>query len=252
MIEVSREKSVGVVAIERPDKANSLPAMAKEEIAKQIRKMSHTDDLSAIVIRGTRNVFCAGSDIAEMSEFDPLQMRDMLKKESAMYQAILEARTPVVAAVNGPALGAGLILTMCCDLTIASPKATFGAPELQIGVAAPLEGLLLPWIVGLGHARNIFFRGQPLDASTAQLLGLAHEITEDEDAFPRAVDCAREVGNLPGEGFQLQKEFMRRLVQQSGLELTSALSLHATSLQFADKKNQQAMKSFLARPRDQR
>jgi enoyl-CoA hydratase/carnithine racemase len=249
VIRTEFEKSVGIITLDRPDKANSLPAQAKKDLAAQVEELDAMDDLSAVVIRGNGRHFCAGSDIAEMSEFDPLDMRMMLEGERAMYLAVLQARKPVVAAVNGAALGAGCILAMCCDYAIASDQATFGTPELQIGVAAPLEGLLLPWIVGVGHARAMFFAGRKLDASTAETLGLVHEIVDGPDPTLLAVERARVIGKLPGEGFRLQKEFMLRMILQAGLESASVLSLHATSLQFVTGETQQAMKSFLSRPR---
>lgn len=249
MIRTEVDSGVGIITLDRPEKANSLTAEAKREIATRLNEMSATDNLSAIVIRANGKHFCAGSDIAEMSDFDPIAMRTMLEGERAMYLAALQANKPVVAAVNGTALGAGFILTMCCDYAIASSHATFGTPELQIGVAAPLEGLLLPWIVGVGHARAIFFAQRRLDAAAAALLGLVHEVIDEKDPLARALERARDMGRLPGEGFHLQKEFMLRMLQQAGFDLASILSLHATSLQFVTGETQAAMKSFLSRSR---
>ncbi len=249
MIRTELHQAIGIITLDRPQKANSLPAQAKRDLAAQINAWDRDEDVSAIVIGGKGKHFSAGSDIGEMSDFGPLEMREMLEGERAMYLAALRARKPVVAAVNGTALGAGFILTMCCDYTVASDQATFGTPELQIGVTAPLEGLLLPWIVGVGHARAMFYARRRLNAVTAASLGLVHEIVPGPDATGRGVECAQDLGELPGEGFRLQKEFILRMLQQGGLEFASVLSMHATSLQFVSGETQQAMKSFLHRPR---
>jgi enoyl-CoA hydratase/carnithine racemase len=247
MIRAELDQAIGIITLDRPQKANAMHAQAKRDLAAQIKAWDRDDGVSAIVISGKGKHFCAGSDIAEMSGFNPLEMRSMLEGERAMYLAALRSRKPVVAAVNGAALGAGFILTMCCDYTVASDQATFGTPELQIGVTAPLEGLLLPWIVGVGHARAMFYAQRRLDAVTAASLGLVHEIIPGPDPTQRGIECARDLGALPGEGFPLQKEFLLRMLQQSGLEFASVLSMHATSLQFVSGETQQAMKSFLDR-----
>lgn len=88
---------------------------------------------------------------------------------------------PVVAAVNGHALGAGMILAMSCDYVVAASSARFASPELTIGVAAPLEGFLLTWIVGLGRARSMFYTGEAIHADAAKVAGLAQEVVAPKD-----------------------------------------------------------------------
>lgn len=166
-----------------------------------------------------------------------------------MYVAALKSSKPIVAAVNGYALGAGLILVMVCDYAVASTTARFGAPELTIGVAAPLEGLLLPWIVGLGRARAMFFTGKQIDAYEAAQIGLVHEVAEPDSCLRRTVEVALEIARLPSDGFQIQKRLLYRLVSEGDLESVIEASHYATSLQFARQDTAEAMERFLSDPK---
>lgn len=206
--------------------------------------------MTALVLTGAGDrCFCAGSDIAEMQSFGPEAMYRMLGAERDMYLAALSSPKPVIAAVNGFALGAGFILALTCDYAVAAANARFGAPELTIGVAAPLEGFLLPWIVGLGHARRLFYTGQQLDAAEAQRLGLVHEVTELDRCRRRAVEVAKEIASLPGTSFRVQKALLRQLVSTGHLESVIEASRYATSLQFADRATADALGRSLSRRR---
>jgi enoyl-CoA hydratase/carnithine racemase len=242
------EDGVAIVSINRAEKANALPEVGKRTLANEIGNMAGRENVQAIVLTGQGNrSFCAGSDIAEMQSFAQDDMYRMLGAERDMYLAALSCPKPVVAAVNGFALGAGLILVMSCDYAVAAVTARFGTPELTIGVAAPLEGFLLPWIVGLGHARRLFYTGRQLDAAEAERAGLVHEVIEAESCLQRAVEAAREMAALPGTGFRIQKALLYQLVTTGHLDSVIEASRHATSLQFADTATTEAMSTFLAR-----
>jgi enoyl-CoA hydratase/carnithine racemase len=241
---------VAIVSINRAEKANALPERGKRALANEIGRIVGQQDVKAVVVTGQGDrSFCSGSDIAEMQTFDSSAMYRMLGTERDMYLATLSSPKPVVAAVNGFALGAGLILVMTCDYVVAANTARFGTPELTIGVAAPLEGFLLPLIVGLGHARRMFYTGRQLDAVEAERLGLVHEVAESEKCIERAVEAAREIAALPGSAFRIQKALLNRLVSTGSLESVVEESRYATSLQFADQSTTEAMGAFLSRRR---
>ncbi len=250
MIRLDVEEAVATITIDRAEKANALPEAGKRALADTIVAAGQRPDVTALVVTGAGDrCFCAGSDIGEMRNFNPEAMYRMLGAERDMYLAALSSPKPVIAAVNGFALGAGLILVMACDYAVATATARFGTPELTIGVAAPLEGFLLPWIVGLGHARRLFYTGQQLDAVEAQRLGLIHEVTNPERCRPRAIEAAREIGSLPGTSFGVQKALLRQLVSSGHLESVIEASRYATSLQFADRTTAEALDRSVARRR---
>jgi enoyl-CoA hydratase/carnithine racemase len=241
---------VALIRIKRADKANSLPKSAKRQVAVAINEATSREDVTAIVVTGEgQRAFCAGSDINEMRHFDADQMYEMLGAERDMYVAALESPKPVVAAVNGFALGAGFILVMSCDYAVASSNARFGTPELTIGVAAPLEGFLLPSIVGLGRARAMFYTGKQIDANEATDLGLVHEVTSPESCLERAVEAARRIGDLPSDAFRIQKGLLYRLISSGSLDSVIEASRYATGLQFSRRDTANAIERFLSRSR---
>jgi enoyl-CoA hydratase/carnithine racemase len=250
LIRLDVEDGVAMITIDRAEKANALTEAGKRQLADMISTAGQRGDVSALVLTGAgTRCFCAGSDVAEMQSFDSEAMYRMLGAERSMYRASLSCSKPVVAAVNGFALGAGCILVMTCDYAVAAETARFGTPELTIGVSAPLEGFLLPLIVGLGHARRLFYTGQQLDAAEANRLGLVQEVIGFEECRPRAVAVAKEIASLPGESFRVQKTLLLELISSGNLDTIIEASRFATSLQFADPTTAGALRQSLSRRR---
>ena len=235
MVRLDVEEEVAIITINRAEKANALTEVGKRQVADTIIAAGERPDVTALVLIGAGDRgFCAGSDVVEMQSFGPEAMYRMLGAERSMYLAALSSPKPVIAAVNGFALGAGCILVMACDYAVAAATARFGTPELTIGVSAPLEGFLLPLIVGLGHARRMFYTGQQLDAAEAHRLGLVQEVTEPDGCRHRAIEVAKEIASLPGTSFRVQKALLYQLVSSGHLDSVIEASRYATSLQFAD------------------
>lgn len=241
------------ITINRPEKSNALTAADKIALARAVEEAASAEDVLCLLLTGSGNrAFCAGSDIQEMQDFSTAEMYRMLGAERRMYRAIIESPKPVVAAVNGHALGAGAILVMCCDYAVAAEHAQFGTPELTIGVAAPLEGLLLPWLVGLGKARAMYFRAERLTADDAVEFGLIHEAVPSEECGTRAAAVAKEIGALPGRGFSVQKRTLNLLLHSGNLEAAIQASHEATAAQFAELETGSAMRHFLESRRSER
>lgn len=248
MIRSQITDGVALITIARPEKANSLPEAGKRSLALEIENAGRRDDVRALVLTGEgERSFCGGSDIVEMKGFDASAMYRMLSAERAMYLAALRIPKPIVAAVNGYALGAGLILTMVCDYAVASPTARFGAPELTLGVAAPLEGFLLPWIVGFGRARALFYTGKHIQADEALEMGLVQELVEQSSCRARAAEVALQIAELPSDAFPVQKRLLYRLVSTGNMDAVIEESHYATAFQFTRPDTAQGIELFLSR-----
>jgi enoyl-CoA hydratase len=238
---------IGVITIDRVEKANSLSDEAKRMLTSAIEDLVQGTEARAIVLTGEgQRSFCAGSDIFEMRGFDVSRMYDMLEAERSMYLAALRSPKPIVAAVNGYALGAGLALVLSCDYAVASKQARFGAPELRLGVPVALQGLLLPLVVGIGKSRGIFYTGRELDAVEAASLGLVHELTVPGQCLPRAMEMARQISRLPGSAFTIQKRLLYRLASSGHLDAVVEESHFVTSLLFAGSEPTKAIDQFLS------
>lgn len=243
---VSREDRDGieVLRICRPEKANALTEQMKVELATAVEEAAARRQTHALLITGEGRYFCAGSDIAEMSHFSALEMQRMLTAESRLYRSLLECPRPVVAAVNGFALGGGAALVGCSDWAVASEDASFGLPEIGVGVAVSLEGALLPWMVGVGHARRLFYDPSVrIDAAEALRIGLVQEVAPPSRLLEAATERATRLGGLPTGAFKLQKRLILSLLLTGAGEAVVEMSRQGTPLLFSGPETRRALQS---------
>lgn len=249
VITTSVSRGIAECVIQRAEKANALTAAGKFQLAAELHDLSGRDDVHAIIITGagTRN-FCGGSDVAELVDLDVEPMIAMLEAEHAMYAAALGSDKPIVAVVNGHAMGTGLLLVISCDYAVAVRHATFGVPELAVGASTPLEGVLLPWIIGLGWSRAMYFGGRRLDSNEAIQLGIIHEVADDGVALDRARAVADDIASAP-TAFCSQKRWMRRLINSGNLEAVIQESIYSGALQLVGPDVKDGARRFLEQRR---
>jgi enoyl-CoA hydratase/carnithine racemase len=208
---------VAIITIDRPEKRNALTFSMLDDLAAAIRDADASPDVRAIVLAGVPGAFCAGTDLAELSATDP----DRRSRGSAdagadgppdRGLAILHCDTPVIAAVDGPAVGLGVELTLQCDLRVATPRARFMWNFVRVGLV-PDTGLgswLLPRVVGVAAAYELLLDGGALDAQRALALGYVCEIVEPDSV----VDRARERAHALAENSPFAARRIKRLVRE--------------------------------------
>lgn len=249
---ITRADGLAIITINRPEKANAIDVDSKLRIAEQIDRAAASDDVRAVIVTGAGSRhFCAGSDVRELAGLDHEHMIEMIHAERAMYVAALRSPKPVIAAVNGHAFGAGLLLVICCDYAVAAEAARFAVPELSLGATTPVEGLLLPWIIGLGWARALYFTGKQLDAEEAMRLGIVHDVTpaDFDSCLDRAIGAASHISGAP-DAFKLQKQWMYQVVSSGDLDAVIEESVYAGSAQLMNPAVSAAARSFLVRRKD--
>lgn len=190
MIRFEVRGAVGLATIDRPERRNALSASLCDELRGHL---AAERDLRAVVVTGAGSAFCAGADLGSRfgshgeDEFHPPFER--LLTEVVVYPA------PVIAAVNGPALGAGTQLAVACDLRVASPTAAFGIPAPQLGVMLLPENIQrLALLVGHAHARDLLLTGRRIGTGEALRMGLVHRLADD--ALADALTWAEEIAAL--------------------------------------------------------
>jgi len=200
---VDRADRVALVTFRRGDQLNAMNRRMQDEIIAAFEALSHDREIGAIVVTGEGRGFMAGADIKEYAaqsgpEFDAFQ-----KKGGRMYAAIEENAKPVIAAVNGFALGGGFELVLCCDLVIASTFAKFGLPEIKLGLV-PGGGGTQRSVGKLGRNRANFLlmTGAILPAADFVASGLVNEMAEPERLLPRALELARLIAAEPAEAVE--------------------------------------------------
>ena len=188
------DAKVGFVTLNRPEKLNALSVDLRRELAATLTRADEDPATSVVVLRGAGRSFCVGYDLASGSgseawRHDALKYHERLGTSLALELMPWYMRKPVLASVQGHALGAGCELAMFCDLTIAADDAMFGEPEVRYSQAGP--GFVMPWIIGFKKARELLYLGDMIDAPTALELGMVNRIVPRDDLSKATLKFAR-------------------------------------------------------------
>lgn len=186
---VETRENVGLITLNRPKALNALNKEAQEEIIAAAQAFDADEAIGAIVITGSEKAFAAGADIKEMSSKSSVEM---YKADwFANWDQFVAVRTPVIAAVNGYALGGGCELAMMCDFIIAGEKAKFGQPEVNLGITPGMGGSQrLTRAVGKAKAMEMCLTGRMMDAEEAERSGLVAQIVAPEELLNKALETA--------------------------------------------------------------
>jgi enoyl-CoA hydratase/carnithine racemase len=225
-LEVS--EGVGTIRLDRP-KMNALNAQMQEEIRAVAAEATESDDVKAVVVYGGEKVFAAGADVKEMND---MSYTDMIKRSSGLtsaFSAVARIPKPVVAAVTGYALGGGCELALCADIRIAADNATFGQPEILLGIIPGAGGTQrLTRLVGPSRAKDIIFTGRFVGAEEALAIGLADKVVPAEQVYDEAVSWAGKFAGAATYALRAAKEAIDR-----GLEVDLETGLEIERQQFA-------------------
>lgn len=188
--------SVWLLTINRPDKLNALNRETIWELHRQLSEAEESPEARAVVITGAgEKAFVAGADIAEFAEFDSEQGKQLAAKgQELLFDFIESMGTPVIAAVNGYALGGGLELAMACHIRVGSDRARMGLPEVSLGLIPGYGGTQrLPRLIGPGRALEMICSARHIDAPTAALYGLLNRQVSHEELLPHCLDLAQAI-----------------------------------------------------------
>lgn len=184
--------------------------------------LSVDDSVRVVVVTGSGNrAFCAGSDITEFAHVRDQVVQKKLRRENAAFTAIEELPQPVIAALNGVALGGGAEIALACDLRVMDAAARIGFPEVTLGVFPGSGGVFrLPRVVGTSHAYELLYTGQPIDAEAALRIGLVNRVASTGEALVTALGWARDLTAKPALALSLIRAGVRDSLSQSVAEAT--------------------------------
>ncbi len=204
--------AVAFVTLDREAKLNALDSDLMEQFATAIAHLASDDQLRCVVVTGAgERAFAAGADIEELASLIfPPEARAFIGRVHACCDAVRNLSVPVIARVNGHALGAGLELAISCDLRVAADNATFGMPEVRLGIPSVVEAALLPGLIGWGRTREMLLLGESYDAQAAKAMGLVEAVVPAGE-LDAAVESwiAALMANGP-QALRLQKMLIRR------------------------------------------
>ncbi len=191
---VEQMSGFAVLTLNRPDKRNALSRALRHEIVARLDEFERNESIRAVVLTGSGPSFCAGFDRAELLGGE---MEQVFADANEYHRRVFTFLKPLIAAVNGPALGGGCDLAAMCDFRIAGVPAIFGQPQVRFGAAASYE--LMRVVVGTGHAREMCLTGRNYDAQEALAIGLVNRVVEPEDLLPATTTLAATIATLPPE-----------------------------------------------------
>ena len=240
-----REEGIGILSINRPKALNALNTNLLTELNRAIDMACKDNEVDVLVITGEGKAFIAGADISEMKSMMAEDARDFSKLGNALFRKIELMEKPVIAAVNGFALGGGCELAMGCDIRIAGEKAKFGQPEVSLGITPGFGGTQrLSRLVGIAKAKELIFTGKIIDAETAEKIGLVNEVVPQEELMDRAMEMAEKISSASKTAIKYSKAAINRGFEtdiETGLDMERDLF----ALCFATFDQKEGMEAFL-------
>jgi enoyl-CoA hydratase len=218
---------VAVVTLDRPDKLNAINTRVLADLSRAFRQARTDDAVRGVVLTGAgEKAFAAGADIEQFTELDALQGHRFALRGQSVFNTIEGLPKPVVAAVNGFALGGGCELALACHLRVASETAQFGQPEVNLGLIPGYGGTQrLPRIVGQGIATELILTGDRIDAQRAYEVGLVNRVVAPAELLEAAKDLVRRIASKAPLAVAMSLNAIRSadLPQAQGLQLEAAL-----------------------------
>lgn len=240
---------IAVIKIHRPEAKNALNTEVRQRLAHIFNELAFNTDIHAVVLTGGDEVFAAGADLKEMANAQSAEM--LLRHTERYWQAIANYPKPVIAAVNGFALGGGCELAMHADIIIAGQSAQFGQPEIKVGVMPGAGGTQrLFRAVGKFHAMRIIMTGCLVPANEAYTIGLVSQVTEDSETINTAINMAKGLARLPPIALEQIKE-VALMAEDVPLNAGLTLERKAFQLLFDTQDQKEGMHAFIEKRRPQ-
>jgi len=230
---LEKEDGIATITFNRPDALNALNNETRLEFRNAMSDIQKDDDIKVVIVTGAGRAFIAGSDIKELKNTTPLEAHNITR----LGEIIENLEKPVIAAVNGFALGGGCEIAMACDIIIASEKAKFGQPEINIGVIPGGGGTQrLQRIVGVHKAKELVFTGDIIDAKEAERIGFVNKVVPADKLETIVKEIAKKIAGKSSAAIKLAKAAINRGMRtnlETGLEYEK--ELYSLSLTTEDK-----------------
>lgn len=235
--------AIVVVRINRPQVRNALNLEVRARLADEVTRHAADEKIRCLIVTGSDAVFAAGADIGEMAEAGPVEV--MARNVQKYWRTIMDCPKPVIAAIEGFALGGGLELALCADIIVAGEGARLGLPEVKIGILPGGGGTQkLARLIGSKRAMLLLMTGRMFSAAEALSMGVISEMAPTGQALARAIEIAREIAGMPPIAVMQIKEIVNAGLN-APLETALMLERKALLLQFATRDQKEGMRAFL-------
>jgi enoyl-CoA hydratase len=242
---VDQEGDICIITINRPKVLNALNTETLRELKCVATDIDAKKDVKVVILTGAERAFAAGADIAEMMPMTALEGQKYGQLGQEAFGAFETMSKPVIAAVNGFALGGGCELAMACDIRIASEKAKFGQPEVKLGVTPGFGGTQrLPRLVGRAKAKELIFSGEMIDAAEAYRIGLVNSVVSPDTLMEEVKKLADQIAKNGAIAVSQAKKAINQGIEVD-LKSGCALEAEVFGLCFSTKDQEEGMKAFV-------
>jgi enoyl-CoA hydratase len=240
-----KKDGVAIVTMNRPEAMNALNSETFHELNDVLDDLEKDAGIGVVIITGAGKAFVAGADIVEMKDMDGQQSRTFSKLGQQVFRRMETMEKIFIGAINGFALGGGCEYAMACDLRIASEKAKFGQPEVNLGVTPGFAGTQrLPRLVGLARAKELLITGDMITAEVALSWGLINSVVAPENLMDEAKSLAQKILSKGPVSIKMVKACINRGMQVD-IDTAAAIEADAFGLCFASGETREGMTAFL-------
>lgn len=245
LVRVESKGDVSVVTVDRPEAMNALNREVLGEIGEALRDVRDAGARAIVLAGAGEQAFIAGADIDQMKDMDPQEARSFSQAGHRVVETIEELEVPVIAAVDGFALGGGLELALACDIRVAAEGSAFGAPEVTLGVVPGFGGTQrLARVCGLGPGMDLVLTGRRIDAQEAEDIGLVTHLVEQGKAKAQALELAETIASNGPFAVELAKRTVRKGFDASPATADD-LETEAFAACFGTEDQEEGMEAFL-------
>lgn len=248
-LEMERNADVLTLFLNRPGEFNAVDASLHAELSTVFREIGLDPTIRTVVLTGRGEAFCAGGDLRWFESITSPELDRLFEEARRIVVDLVEMPQPIVAAVNGPAVGLGATLALFCDIVLASDTASFSDPHVRVGVTAGDGGAVIwPMLVGLVRAKEFLLTGDAVPASEAHRIGLVNRVVPRDALLEEARSTAARLARLPGLAVRSTKAVLNKPLREAvNLSLDTSLALERQC--FATPEHRAAVDRFLERSR---
>jgi enoyl-CoA hydratase/carnithine racemase len=246
-----KKANIAIITLNRPDKLNALNSKMNKDLKYALKEAKQDEEIRAIVLTGAGRGFCSGADISDfaggvtLSDFKKITEQGILPETIITPYDFIELPKPIIAAVNGVAVGFGMNVLLNCDIIYASEEATFGEFFVRLALIPDMNGsLLLPMLLGIHKAKELIFTGERFDANEALRIGLTNKILPAEKLLPAAIELANKLADGPPLALSTSKKFIHEGFKKIFDEMILKEVQYQAKL-YASKDHREAVKAYL-------
>ena len=240
IVDVRKNIPSGTIVINNPKLANAIPAFGYLQLRQALDDLHQEKSVRAIILTGSGNVFSSGTDLKQLNtelQREAQASHQDIQLLNELLLAMLRFPKPIIAALNGPAIGSAAALALGCDFVIAANQATLQLPEVKLGLAAGSAATMLNFRVGAAIAARYSITGQPISAEIGSQMGLIHDVVEEDLVWARAHQLAVEIESTSSQSIQMTKRLLNESVAdqlETQLQVSGAMTAAARTTSHAN------------------